>query len=142
MNHLEARHHLEQLDGQMIRASAAARRHIDLVGVGLCVSDEFWNGVGRNRWIDLHDIGHAHDAGHRREVTHKIEIEPLIKSRVNGIRWIDQKERVAICRPAGDCLRGNISASTWAVLDNKLLGESLRQPLTNKARRYVDSATR
>src|SRR6185295_14197106 len=41
-----------------------------------------------------------------------------------------------------DSLSGNIAAGPGSIFDNKLLGESLRQPLSNKPRRNVDPTPR
>jgi hypothetical protein len=47
--------------------------------------------------------------------------------------------------PVGRCtydgLGGNIAGSSWSVLDDELLAEQLRQPLTDEASGDVGSAT-
>jgi hypothetical protein len=47
MDHLDTRHHLEQLTGYMGRASIARRRHSDFARVGLGVRDELGDRLGR-----------------------------------------------------------------------------------------------
>jgi len=53
-------------------------------GIGLGVGDEFRNGLGGNRRVDLHDIGYPNDACDRRDVVDEIEVE-LEHRRVDGI---------------------------------------------------------
>ena len=57
VTHVDAGHHLEQLAGDVVRRPVASRRHVELAGIGLGIGDELGNGLGRNRWIHLHDIG-------------------------------------------------------------------------------------
>ena len=59
VDHVDAGHHLEQLAGHMGRGPVAGRRHVDLARIGLGIGDELGNRLGRNRWIDHHDVGHA-----------------------------------------------------------------------------------
>jgi hypothetical protein len=68
MDHVNTRHHLEQLTRHVERASGAARSHADLSRVGPGVSDELGNRVGWHRWIDHHDYGVLADARNRRDV--------------------------------------------------------------------------
>ena len=98
MHHVDAGHHLEQLAGHMRRAPVAGRRHVDLARVGLGVGDELGNGLGRNRRIHLHDVGHAHDARDRRDVADEIEIELVVERRVDRVAATDQEQRVAVRR--------------------------------------------
>ena len=86
VDHVDAGHHLEQFAGDMGRRSVAGRRHVDLARIGLGIGDELGNGLGRNRWIDHHDIGHADDACDRRDVADEIEIELVVERRVDRVR--------------------------------------------------------
>ena len=63
----------------------AGRRHVDLARIGLGIGDELGNGLGRNRWIHHHDIGHADDARDRRDVADEIEIELVVERRVDRV---------------------------------------------------------
>jgi hypothetical protein len=47
MHEIDAGHVFEQFAGDMLRAADASRRHVDLARIGLSVSDEFRNGLGR-----------------------------------------------------------------------------------------------
>ena len=119
----------------------AARRHIDLARIGLGVGDELGNRLGRNRWIHLHDVGHAHDARDRRDVAKKIEIELVIERRVDRVHRADHEERIAVRRRLHDRLGADIAASARPVLNDEGLAEPLRQPLPYQAREDVVRAT-
>ena len=47
--------------------------------MSLGVRDELWNGLGRNRRVQHHDIWKAHDGGNWLNVADEIEIELVIK---------------------------------------------------------------
>src|SRR5262249_30102557 len=57
----------------MVRAPDAGRRHSELVGIGLGVSDELGNRLGRNRWVHHHGETALGDARDRRDVADEIE---------------------------------------------------------------------
>src|SRR5262249_36173338 len=78
VNDIDARHHLEQLAGNMERGAVTARRKIDLAGISLRISDEFGNGLYWQRRRDDHDEWHAYDAGDRHDVTEEIEIQLVV----------------------------------------------------------------
>ena len=118
----------------------AGRRHVDLARIGLGVGDELGNRLGRNRWIHHHDVGHADDARDRRDVADEIEIELVVERRIDRVRRADQEKRVAVGRRAHDRLGGDIAAGARPVLDDELLAEPLRQPLTDQARDDVGRA--
>ena len=77
---------LNSSPAMMGRGPVAGRRHVDLAGIGLGIGDELGNRLGRNRWIDHHDIGHADDARDRRDVADEIEIELVVERRVDRVR--------------------------------------------------------
>ena len=84
--------------------------------------------------------GHAADARDRRDVADEIEIELVVERRVDRVRRSDQEERVAVRRRAHDRLGADIAAGARPVLDDELLAEPLRQPLTDQARDDVGRA--
>src|SRR6476620_3014342 len=99
MNHIDAGHHLEQLASHVARSPVAGRCHVGFARVGLGVSNELGNGLGRNRWIEHHDQWHTDDARDWGDVADEIEIEFVIQRRVNCGRWCDQEERITVwCR--------------------------------------------
>src|SRR5262245_33682762 len=114
----------------MVRRSDAGRSHVHLAWIGFGESNEFWDGLGRNRRIDLHDLGHAEDAGDRRDIAEKHEAELVVERRVNSVRRGHQKERIPIWSRTDDRLGGDISAGPRTVLDHERLTETLRQPLS------------
>ena len=56
-------------------------------------------------------------------------------------RHLDQMERIAVCRRAHDRFCANIATAARPVLDDELLTEVLRKPLSHKACDYVRSPT-
>src|SRR5262249_27191785 len=55
MDHFDTGHHFEQLADNVVRRPAASRCHVDLARIGFGIGDELWEGLGRHRWINLHD---------------------------------------------------------------------------------------
>src|SRR5262249_46017304 len=53
----------------------------------------------------------------------------------------DHEERIAVCRRTHDRLYADIATTARTVLDDELLTEALRQPLTNEARSNVVNTT-
>ncbi len=114
------------------RGPDAGRRHVDLARIGLGVGDELGNGLGRNRWMYLHDVGRADDARDRRDVADEIEIELVVERRVDRIRRTDQQQRIAVRRRTHDRLGADIAGGARPVLDDEGLAEPLRQPLAHQ----------
>jgi hypothetical protein len=106
VNNVDTGHHLEQLSAHMDRRSVARRREIDLARIGLGISDKLRNGLSRNRWIYLHHVRKSDDAGHRRNVAKEIVVELAVQGRVDGIRWRNEQDRVAIWGRADHRLSG------------------------------------
>ena len=89
-----------------------------------------------------HNIWLAQDARDRCNVSDEIEIELVVQRRVDRIRRGNPKKRITIRLGAHDCLGSDIRACTWPVLDDELLVEPLRQPLSYQARWGLGPATR
>src|SRR5258705_13278070 len=90
--------------------------------------------------MHFQDERKAANTGDRRNVADEIEIEFFIKGRIDRARRKYQEERVAVRRRTYDCLGGDIATRARPVLDNERLAETLLEPLTNEARRYVSWA--
>src|SRR6516162_7017814 len=118
-------------------ASVAARAHADLAGIGLGIGDELGNGGNGKRWVHLHHMGQAHNASARRDITDKIVIELFVESCVDRGGAADHEERLAVGRGAYDGLNTDIATASRTVLNEELLAEALRQPLTDQARSDV-----
>src|SRR6516162_1617176 len=132
---------LNSSPARWVAAPIPARRHGELAGIGLGISDELGNRFGRNRWIYYHDEGEADDAGDWRDVPEKNEIELVVERRVDRVRGTYHEQRVAVRWRAHDRLGGNIAGSTWPALDDEWLAEPLRQRLTDQARDDLGYAT-
>ena len=83
------------------------------------------------------DKGPAEQARDRRDVAEKTEIEIVVKRGVDRVRRTDQQEGIAVRGRAHDDLRCDIAARAGPVLDDELLPEALRQPLTDQTRENV-----
>src|SRR5216683_8154285 len=113
---------------------AAGRSHVDLARVRFGVTDELWDRLGWNGWIDHHDIWGAANARDRRNVADEIEIELLVERRVHRVRQSDKQERIAVRRCPHDAFGADIAAGARSVLNDELLPEPLRQRLTHEPR--------
>ena len=82
-------------------------------------------------------MGQADDASARRDITDKIVIELFVKRRVDRGGTADHEERIAVRRGAYDGLNTDIATASRTVLNEELLAEPLRQPLTDQARSDV-----
>jgi hypothetical protein len=120
----------------------AGRGHTDLARMRLGVGDELGNCLGWKRWIYHHDKGRAGNACDRRDVADEIEVERVVERRIDRVRRDDQKERIAVRGCTHDRLGGDIGAGAWPVLDDELLAEPLRQPLTHQTRDEINRAAR
>jgi hypothetical protein len=117
-----------------------ARRHRNLARIGLGVGDEFSDGLGRHRRIDLHHQRHLHDVADSYDIPREIEGELPVVRGVDGVRDGREQERVAVRRRVDDIVRGNAAAGARPVLDDELLAEMIRQPLAHQACAYVGRA--
>src|SRR5262249_29225021 len=106
---------------------------LTLPGFALAIGDKLGNRLGRNRWMRHHDEGVAADSCDRRDVANEIEIELVVERRVDRVRRACHEQRVAARRRPHARLRADIAAGARPVLDNELLTEPLRQPLTDQA---------
>src|SRR5262245_44571585 len=116
----------------MLRAANTARRHDDLAGIGLGVSDQLGNGLRWKRRVYHQDSRSAVDARNRRDVANEVETEVVIECHVPCVMCTDLEERIAVGRRLHDCLGGQIAASAHPVLDDEWLAGALRQPLTDQ----------
>jgi hypothetical protein len=142
VNHVDAGHHLEQLAGQMGRCSGSSRRIIDFARASLGIGDELGNRLSRDRWIYRHDKWCADNASDWRDIADEIVVELVVECCIDRVQTTDQEKRVAVCGRAHGGLGADIAAATRPVVDNKLLSEPLRQPLSDQARRDVGRAGR
>ena len=119
VDQVDASHHLKQFPGEMGCAPGSARGHVDLAWIGFGVSDEFGNGVRRNRWMHHHDVGHGNNACDRHDVADEIEIELAEQRRIERVGTTGQEKRIAIWGHIHDDLGGDVGARTRPVLDDE-----------------------
>src|SRR3954453_20009848 len=112
--------------------SVAARSDVDLARVSPGKGDELGNRLRRERWVYYHNERDRDDARDRCDVAEEVEIEFFVKRRVDRGRGADQKEGVSVRRRIHYHFRTNIAARSRSVLDDKLLAETLREPLADQ----------
>src|SRR5262249_21416960 len=134
---INASYHLEKFSDHMSRAPIAARAHADLAGIGLGMGDELGNRRDRKRWIHLHDMWHAVDVHTRCNTANEVECEFYEHCCIYCGGSATHEERIAVGRQPHDRLYTDIATTARTVLDDELLTEALRQPLTNEARSNV-----
>ena len=91
----------------------------------------------RQRRRHLHDVGHPHDAADRHDVGREIEIKPVVERGVDGVRRVDEEQRVAVGRGLGDRFRRDVAARARTVLDDEGLAEPLGEPFAEQTRQDV-----
>src|SRR5262245_8368639 len=74
-----------------------------------------------------HDIGDIPEPGHGHDIAHKVEWQLAVERGVDGVGGGDYQNRVAVGRGVDDGLGRTVAASARPVLDNHLLGETLRE---------------
>jgi hypothetical protein len=72
---------------------------------------------------------HGDDARDWCDVTDEIELEVLVERRINSVRNVGQKDRIAVGGCIYDCFGSNVVASARPVLNDELLTKSLREPI-------------
>src|SRR5262245_18643835 len=140
MCHIDLRHRLEQLAGQMSWISVASRRHVYLCRIRLGIGNEFGKRLGRNGWMHQHDQGSADHANHR-NVADEIEIELVIQCRVDCGSSVKPEKRIAISWRTYHCFGGNIAGRACPVLDYDWLSELLCERLSHQADKDVGAST-
>ena len=110
MHHVDTGHHHEQLAGHMGYGPVAGRRHAERARIGLGIGNELGEGVGWNRWIYFHDVGHAH-ARDRRYVADENCNSVCEQRRVDRIWLADHEKRVPVGRCFYDRLGTDVAAA-------------------------------
>ena len=113
-----------------------------VAGVGLGVSDELGDGLGRERRVHRHDVGYPANTADGSDVAAEIKAELVVERCIDGIRDRDEQQRVAVGRSIHHRCGSNIAGRSGAVLDHEALPEPLRQPLSDQSAEDVIAATR
>jgi hypothetical protein len=79
-----------------------------------------------------HGARFAGEERDRRDVVHEVELEISVEGCVDQIRPRDEQERIAVRGRVHDRLGCDVGAGTCAVLDDELLTEPFRQPLSHQ----------
>src|SRR5262249_16574333 len=127
-----AGHHVEKLAREMVAAANTVRAKTNPAGIGLGVSNELRNRLGRNRWVHHHDVVPSDHAWDRWDVGEEIEIEVFVERCVGRAGGAALEERVSVGRRTYNRFGADIAAAARTVLDDERLAEALRQPLTHQ----------
>jgi len=130
---VDAGHEFEQFRRDMGSGAVARRGEVELARIGLGIGDELGDGFDRQRRIHLHDHRGAHDAGDRGDVAKEIEIEVVVERGIDHVRRRDQEQRVTVGQRMRRRFGAHIAAGARPVIDDELLAEPLRQPVTDQA---------
>src|SRR5262245_24289085 len=125
----------------MVSGTDASRRHVDVGGIGFGIGDELGDRLDRYRGIHLYEKGLAMNARDRGDVADQIEIELVVERSIDGVHRCGHKERIPVRGRVYDRLGGDIASRARPILDDKLLTETLRQPLSYQARHDVGGTT-
>src|SRR5262245_37856013 len=110
-------------------SAIAARRHVDLSRVGLGVSDELRDCLGRNRWMHRYDVRLPANACDRRDVADEIETKLVIERGIDGVPTAHDEEGITVRGRTHGCLGSNIAGRTRPVFNDEWLAEPLGEPL-------------
>jgi len=134
---------LEHFHRQMHRRAVARRAVIELAGIGFCVGEEFWDGVGRQRRMQQEQHLLRGDQRNRREVLDRIVGRRGVERADRGERQIHRKQqRVAVGRRTRHVFGADVGRAADPVLDQNRLAERLAQRLGDEPRLHVVGAAR
>ncbi len=138
-----AGHQLEVLHCQVAGAGVAGRAVVELAGIGLDVSDEGLEVLGRHVGVDHEQVGHPRQQRHRHEIAVHIERQVGEDHRVHGQRAdVAHDDRVAIGCGLGHFLHRRHAGAAALVVDEHGLAQLARQFVGHRARHDLRGAAR
>ncbi len=137
VHHVNVGHHVEQFAGHVGRGAAADRSEVYLAGVFLRVVDELRQRLGRHRRVDHKHERQQHQARDRHQVAEEVEVELVVERHVEHVGHGRGEQRVAVRRRFHDDLGADIGGAARPIVDDELLLEPLRQPLSDEPRGNV-----
>ena len=90
--------------------------------------------------MHVQDQGNAIDAGDWRGVANEVKFKIVVQGRIDRVRSVGQEQRMAVGRCAHHRLGGDIAGGAGPVVDEELLTQTVREPLSDQARNDVDLA--
>jgi regulator of RNase E activity RraA len=138
--HVDARHHLEHLAGDVARAANARRGHVQLAGLGLGHRDELSDRLHRKRIGDGQYLKAAAERRDRRDVAGKIN--RAIERGVDHVVRRNDQQCVAIGRRPGDHFGCDVGGGARPILHNERLAEPLLKPVADHPSDDVDRLPR
>jgi hypothetical protein len=81
------------------------------------------------------------DEADRREILDWIVMHPLLDRRNDGVRHIGEQEGVAVRRGLGSELSAEAAAGAGPIVEDDLLAERFRHPLTDEASEHIRAAS-
>ncbi len=83
------------------------------------------------------DVGRARNLRQRREIVKRIVRKFLVERRAHEVRVADHQQRVAVGLRLGDQLRADRGTGTRPVVDDDLVPDRFRQPLSQYSARHI-----
>src|SRR5687767_10349730 len=125
MNHVDARHALQELGRQMRWAAVARGCVVELPGLGFGQCDEFLYGPDRDATRYCEDVLRVRNLCNRREVLDRIVLELLMQTGIDRKAAAHHDETVTVRRRLCRNLGSNISTCAGSVVYDDLLPQAL-----------------
>jgi hypothetical protein len=140
VNHVDARHLLEELPGHVLAASRARMGERELARIRLGIRDELLHGLHGQRRMNCNRDGLRGDLRDGAEIALHVELHVLHDEMKRNDRIGDEQKRVAVGRRPRGFHRADRAAAPAAVVHDDLLAERARQLFRERARGDVGRA--
>jgi hypothetical protein len=140
MHHLDARHALEQLGGEMRGAADSGGAVAERVGIGLGMGDEFRQRLCRHGIVHHQGVRAYRDIDDRSQILRHVIGRRLVDGDCEREAARRVEERVAVSRGADHRLGPDDAGGSGAVLDHELLPPALAELLRQQTRHHIDAA--
>jgi hypothetical protein len=142
VHHVDARHFLEELAGQMLRRAASRRAVVEAAGFGPRERNQLLNRARGQRRMDHEDVGDFDQLRDRREIRDRIVVQLRIQRDVDRVARARQQYRITVGCGIRDDFGAYGAAGADARFHDDLLAPCLRQFRRDHARHDVGRAAR
>jgi hypothetical protein len=133
MHHLDSRHEVEHLAGEMRIGADARGREVELPGLRFGERDELLDRFHRQRRRDDDDVRRHRRQRHGRKVPFGIVRKPRVNERVDRVAHESQAQRVTVRIGLGDDSAAYDAARAGAVVNHHLLAQAVGELLRDGA---------